>query len=146
MIMLQKRKDVPTYLTIAVPLLSILVTLLMGALIFAMLGYPPLQALYEFFIAPLSRPDQIGNLFVKACPLIIISTGLIFCFRANVWNIGAEGQLILGAMGAGWVALSFPEAESRMLIIGMAVMAMLAGALWGAIPGLLKVKFKTNEI
>jgi len=146
MIMLQKRKDVPGYLTIAVPLLSILVTLMMGALIFAILGYPPLQALYEFFIAPLSRPDQIGNLFVKACPLIIISTGLIFCFRANVWNIGAEGQLILGAMGAGWVALSFPEAESRMLIIGMAVMAMLAGALWGAIPGLLKVKFKTNEI
>ncbi len=134
MIILQKRKDVPTYLTIAVPLIYIVVTLIMGGLIFVLLGYPPFQALYEFFIAPLSRPDQIGNLFVKACPLIIISTGLIFCFRANVWNIGAEGQLILGAMGAGWVALSFPEAESRMLIVGMAVMAMLAGACWGQYP------------
>lgn len=146
MIMLQRRKDVPTYLTIAVPIFSILVTLLAGGVIFALLGYPPFQALYEFFIAPLSRPDQIGNLLVKACPLIIISTGLIFCFRANVWNIGAEGQLILGAMGAGWVALSFPEAESPILMVGMVIMAMVAGAFWGAIPGLLKVRFKTNEI
>ena len=146
MIILQKRKDIPTYLTIAVPIIAILITVLAGGIIFALLGYPPLAALYEFFIAPLSRPDQVGNLLVKACPLIIISTGLIFCYRANVWNIGAEGQLILGAMGAGWVALSFPEAESPFMIVAMAVMAMLAGALWGAIPGLLKIRFKASEI
>jgi len=146
MIILQPRKHVSLRLTIAVPILSVLVTLVLGGVIFALLGYNPVQALYEFFIAPLARPDQIGNLFVKACPLIIIGTGLIFCYRANVWNIGAEGQLILGAMGAGWVALSFPETESRFLILAMAVMAMTGGALWGLIPAILKIRFKTNEI
>ena len=76
-------------------------TLVIGAMIFAVLGYDPLAALYQFFIAPVSRPDQIADLFVKACPLIIIACGLVFAFRANVWNIGAEGQMILGALFAG---------------------------------------------
>ena len=86
----------------------IALTLVVGAIIFATLGYDPLQAFYQFFVAPVSRPDQVADLFVKACPLIIIASGLIFCYRANVWNIGAEGQLILGAVFSGYVALTFP--------------------------------------
>ena len=85
----------------------------------------------SFFIAPLSRPDQFGNLLVKACPLIIIGTGLVFCYRANIWNIGAEGQLIAGAVGAGGLALSFPDTTSVFLLPGMAVCAILSGALLG---------------
>ena len=94
-IFLQPRTSVSVYVTLLVPLISVLATLIAGGLIFAALGYAPLPALYEFFIAPLSRPDQLGNLLVKACPLIIIGTGLVFCYRANIWNIGAEGQLSL---------------------------------------------------
>ena len=146
MIFLQPRTFVPVYVTLLVPLISVLATLIAGGLIFAALGYAPLPALYEFFIAPLSRPDQFGNLLVKACPLIIIGTGLVFCYRANIWNIGAEGQLIAGAVGAGGLALSFPDTTSVLLLPGMAVCAILSGALWAAIPALCKVRFRTNEI
>ncbi len=146
MFVLEPRASVPLSLTLLVPVIAIVLTLIIGGLIFGFLGYNPIEALYEFFVAPLSRPDQIGNLLVKACPLIIIGTGLVFCYRANVWNIGAEGQLILGAMGAGWLALSFPEVQSPFFLAVMAGAAMLAGGLWGAIPALLKVRFRTNEI
>lgn len=146
MIILQPRQAVPVYLTLLVPVVSVLITLLMGGVIFALLGYAPLAALYEFFVAPLSRPDQFGNLLVKACPLIIIGTGLVFCYRANVWNIGAEGQLIAGAVGAGGLALSFPDTTSVFLLPGMMVSAMLCGALWAAVPAYCKVRFRTNEI
>ena len=109
MIVLTPRKDIPLSLTLLTPIVAITLTLIIGAVIFALLGYDPGAALYQFFIAPISRPDQVGDLFVKACPLIIIASGLVFCYRANVWNIGAEGQMILGAMFGGWVALTFPD-------------------------------------
>jgi len=146
MINLYPRKHIPVWLIIMMPVLAILVTVILGGMIFAVLGYDPVLALYEFFVAPLSRPDQIGNLLVKACPLIIIGTGLIFCYRANLWNIGAEGQLVFGALGAGWLALSFPNAQSPFFIVWMALAGMIGGAFWAAIPALLKIKFKTNEI
>ena len=112
MITLTPRKSIPLSLTVLTPVVAIALTLVIGAVIFAVLGYHPGAALYQFFIAPVSRPDQIADLFVKACPLIIIASGLVFCYRANVWNIGAEGQMILGAMFGGWVALSFPDYRS----------------------------------
>ena len=146
MITLEKRTSVPQWLRYATPLLAIGVTILLGGVIFAVLGYDALKALSVFFFSPLSRADQIADLFVKACPLIIIGTGLVFCYRANIWNIGAEGQLVLGALGAGWVALSFPDATSYSILILMALAAMAAGALWALIPAFLRVRFSTNEI
>ena len=146
MIYLEKRATVPAWLRYATPFLAIGITVIIGGLIFALLGYDAAKALSVFFLSPISRPDQIADLFVKACPLIIIGTGLVFCYRANIWNIGAEGQLVLGALGAGWVALSFPDATSYGLLILMAVAAMAAGALWALVPAILKVRFSTNEI
>ena len=146
MIVLEKRTAIPTWVRYLTPLLAIGVTVILGGIIFALLGYDSLTALSVFFLSPLSRADQIADLFVKACPLIIIGTGLIFCYRANIWNIGAEGQLILGAVGAGWVALSFPDASSHSILILMALAAMAAGAAWAFIPAILRVRFSTNEI
>ena len=146
MIYLEKRTDVPTWVRFATPLMAIAITIILGGIIFAMLGYDALTALSVFFLSPLSRADQIADLFVKACPLIIIGTGLVFCYRANIWNIGAEGQLVLGALGAGWVALSFPDTSSPFILIVMALAAMAAGALWAFIPAILRVRFSTNEI
>ena len=146
MMYLEKRTDVPTWVRFATPLIAIAITVMLGGIIFALLGYDALTALSVFFLSPLSRADQIADLFVKACPLIIIGTGLVFCYRANIWNIGAEGQLVLGALGAGWVALSFPEASSPAILILMALAAMAAGALWAFIPAILRVRFSTNEI
>ena len=146
MIYLEKRTEVPTWVRFATPLMAIAITVILGGIIFAMLGYDALTALSVFFLSPLSRADQIADLFVKACPLIIIGTGLVFCYRANIWNIGAEGQLVLGALGAGWVALSFPDTSSPFILIVMALAAMAAGALWAFIPAILRVRFSTNEI
>ena len=146
MIVLEKRAIVPTWLRLVTPFLAIFVTVIIGGIIFALLGYDAFEAIYVFFLAPLSRADLIADLFVKACPLIIIGTGLVFCYRANIWNIGAEGQLVLGALGAGWVALSFPDATSYGILIPMALAAMAAGALWAFIPAILRVRFSTNEI
>ena len=99
-----------------------------------------------FFCGTISRPDGIGDLFVKACPLIIIATGLVFCFRANVWNIGAEGQLVLGAVFAGGVALAFPGWPAVILMPTMMLAGVIGGVCWAMIPALLKVRFNTNEI
>ena len=81
---------------IIAPILSIVFTIFFGLLIFTFLGYNPLETLYQIFVSPFSRIDRISDILVKACPLIIIGTGLMLCFKSNVWNIGAEGQFILG--------------------------------------------------
>ena len=146
MISLSPRKDIPLTLTLMTPVVAIALTLVIGAAIFGILGYDPLAALYQFFIAPVSRPYQIADLFVKACPLIIIASGLVFAYRANVWNIGAEGQMILGAMAAGLVALTWPNLPGPVMMSAMILAGMLGGLAWGMIPALLKTRFNTNEI
>ena len=146
MIRLTSRKIVPVHLTILTPIFAIFLTLVFGAFIFGALGYDPIEALYQFFIAPISRPDQVADLFVKACPLIIIASGLVFCYRANVWNIGAEGQLILGAIFSGYVALTYPSLPMFVMMPTMIIASILGGFLWAMVPAILKNRFNTNEI
>ena len=146
MISMTPRKDISMQRTVLTPVFSVLLTLCVGAGIFAVLGYDPSAALYQFFVAPLSRPDQVADLFVKACPLIIIATGLAFCYRANVWNIGAEGQIVMGAVCAGGVALFFPAIPDLLMMPAMVVAAMAGGMALAFIPGILKTRFNTNEI
>lgn len=146
MIKLIPRSNPSPWLVVISTVIAILATILIGALIFTALGYDAGASLYQFFISPLSRLDRISDLVVKACPLIIIALGLTFCYRANIWNIGAEGQFILGALAAGTFALSNPSATSPMLLVGMMFIGMLAGAAWAGIAALGKVFFKTNEI
>ena len=146
MISMTPRKDISIQRTAITLLVSILLTLCVGATIFAMLGYDPIVSLYQFFISPLSRPDQLADLFVKACPLIITATGLVFCYRANVWNIGAEGQIVMGAVCAGGVALFASALADIFLMPLMIFAAIVGGSAWALIPGILKVRFNTNEI
>lgn len=134
MISMTPRKDISLQRTLVTPVVSIMMTLCVGAIIFAVLGYDPLASLYQFFIAPLSRPDQVADLFVKACPLIITATGLVFCYRANVWNIGAEGQIVMGAVCAGGVALFVPGLPDMLLMPAMILAAMVGGMAWALIP------------
>ncbi len=128
------------------PLISIILTIIIGALIFKMLNYPVTESLYQVFISPFSRVDRIADILVKACPLIIIGIGLIFCFRANIWNIGAEGQFIIGTLCAGSFALLFPENNNHILLLSMFFVGFLGGALWASIPAILKIKLNVNEI
>ena len=124
MINLVPRKEIPLSLTLTTTAVAVALTLLAGAAIFGVLGYDPLAALYQFFIAPVSRGYQVADLFVKACPLIIIASGLVFSYRANVWNIGAEGQLTLGAIAGGALALAFYDVETPLLLPSVQVYLM----------------------
>ncbi len=140
-------RDVParhwTYLT---PVLAVALTIVAGFVLFALMGYDPLETLYHFFIAPISTRYGLAELAVKAAPLVLIGVGLSIGFRAGVWNIGAEGQLTLGAIFGGGLAIWFHESDSLLLLPAMLVMGAVGGALWGAIPALLKTRFNVNEI
>jgi ABC-type uncharacterized transport system permease subunit len=131
------------YLT---PLLAVLLTLAAGVVLFAALRKPPLEALSLIFIAPLTTLRGLAELTVKATPLILIAIGLAAGFRGGIWNIGAEGQYVAGALAGGSVALAFYPATGWWLLPLMALAGIAGGAAWGAIPALLRTRFNANEI
>ncbi len=128
------------------PVLAVVLTILAGFLLFALMGYDPFSTLYHFFISPISTRYGIAELIVKATPLVLIGVGLSIGFRAGVWNIGAEGQLTLGAIFGGGLAIWFHESESLLLLPAMLLMGAIGGAFWAAIPAFLKTRFNVNEI
>ncbi|MEZ5534278.1 MAG: ABC transporter permease [Thiolinea sp.] len=128
------------------PLLAIGLMLLFGMIVFMFLGQSPVKAFHAFFIEPINDTYGLGELLLKASPLALIALGLSVGFRANIWNIGAEGQLIMGAVAAGGVALLFYETESPLVLPLMFIAGALGGMAWAAIPALLRTRFNTNEI
>ncbi len=129
------------------PLIAIVLMLFGGLLLFAALGKNPLEGFRVFFINPVSDLYGVSELLLKATPLMLCAVGLAIGFRANVWNIGAEGQLIAGAVAASAVALHFYESEGgAQVLILMVIAGCIGGMLWAAIPALLKTYFNTNEI
>ncbi len=131
------------YLT---PVLAVALTVIAGFVLFGLMGHDPLLALYHFFISPISTRYGLAELAVKATPLVLIAVGLSIGFRAGVWNIGAEGQLTLGAVFGGGLAIWFHDSESALLLPAMLVLGALGGAAWAAIPAFLKTRFNVNEI
>ena len=128
------------------PLVAIAITLIAGACLFAILGKPPLRSLGMFFVEPIKNGYAWSELAVKASPLLLIALGLSVCFRSNVWNIGAEGQFILGAIGGSAVALHATEETSRFVLLPILLAGALAGALWAGIVALLRDRYNANEI
>ena len=128
------------------PLLAIMLTLAAGALLFASMGQDPLQGLRVFLWDPLSTRRGWSEVGLKATPLILCAVGLAVCFRANVWNIGAEGQLIAGAIAGGGIALLAMRDSTRALVPAILVGAALGGAAWAAITAWLRDRFNANEI
>src|SRR5215831_18387099 len=128
------------------PLLALVLTLVTAAVIFALLGKDPLQSLYTFFVSPLVSATGRPELLVKAAPLVLIAVGLSLGFRANVWNIGAEGQYTLGALAGGGLALAFYDSTSVLLFPAMMVAGVIGGMAWAAIPAFLRTHFNANEI
>ena len=146
MIKLEARPESSRFWGIASPLLALLITVVLGAILFVALGKDPVQALRVFFWEPISSGYRIGELMVKATPLLLIALGLAVCFRSNVWNIGAEGQFVIGAVVAGGVALLAGKDTSRLILIAILLAGVLGGMAWAAITGLLRDKFNANEI
>lgn len=127
------------------PPLAILCTLLAAAVIFAMLGKPPLQAFYVFFIEPLETSNGWSELALKASPLILIAQGLALGFRARIYNIGAEGQFLMGAVFASGVAIYTDGMEAGWILPAMVLAGAVGGGLWGALPAWLRTRFQAQE-
>lgn len=130
------------------PVFAVLLTVFCGTLLFTVLGKDPLEALKVFFIIPISDLQGWSEIGLKVAPLLLISVGLAVCYRASVFNIGAEGQLILGAIVGGWVALALDDrgASGITMIACTLVAGMLGGMFWAAITTLLRDRFNTSEI
>jgi len=128
------------------PVLALLLTLVTAAIIFTALGKDPIASLYTFFVAPLTSSTAAPELFVKAAPLVLIAVGLSLGFRANVWNIGAEGQYTLGALAGGGLALAFYDSTSPLLFPAMMAAGIIGGMAWAAIPAFLRTRFNASEI
>ncbi|HTV73099.1 MAG TPA: ABC transporter permease [Candidatus Acidoferrales bacterium] len=133
-------------MTYASPLIAVALTMLTGYVIFCPLGKDPAAAFSSFFIAPLDNRYGLGELLLKASPLMLIATGLSIGFRANIWNIGAEGQLALGAIAASGIALYVHPPTAWLVLPTMIVAGALGGMAWAAIPAFLRTRFNANEI
>lgn len=143
---LERRAAASGWFAVVSPLLALMLTLLFGALMFWMLGKDPFHALYSFFVEPLLEVWSLHELAIKAAPLILIAVGLSVCYRSNNWNIGAEGQFTIGAITGSILPVLVPQWHSSLVLPLMLIMGAIGGALYAAIPALLKTRFNTNEI
>ncbi|MCI4665348.1 MAG: ABC transporter permease [Neomegalonema sp.] len=131
------------YLT---PLLAVSLTALVGAGVFSLLGYDGPGAAFMIFVQPITNPSLWPDLAAKAAPLVIIAVGLAIGFRANVWNIGAEGQYVVGALAGTGVALGTWGMQGAWILPLMVLAGMLAGGLYAGVPALLRTRLGVSEI
>ena len=141
-----QRQQPSRFWSLASPLLALLLTVGLASLLFAALGKSPVQGLQVFFWEPIKNGYAWGELLLKATPLLLIGLGLSLCFRSNVWNIGAEGQFIVGAVAAGAVALLADAHSSRWMVLPVLLAGMAGGMVWGAVVAWLRDRFHANEI
>lgn len=150
MLRLERRRQTSQLMRWTTPLIAVGLTLVIGGLLFAALGVNPFEALKIIFLDPFFHeaygPYSRTQFLVKAVPLILIATGLSVGFRAGIWNIGAEGQFVMGAIAGAAVGLALHPAEGWWVLPLMSIAGALGGFLWAMIPALLKIKFNANEI
>ncbi|MBK0391877.1 ABC transporter permease [Ramlibacter algicola] len=146
MIRLEVRPETSRFWSIGSPVLALLLTVLIGVVLFTALGKDPVRALQVFFWEPVKSGYAIGELAVKATPLLLIALGLAVCFRSNVWNIGAEGQFIVGAIVAGGVALLAGKDTGRWIVVAILLAGVVGGMAWASVTAALRDRFNANEI
>ena len=149
MIRIEARPQPSSVMSYATPVLAVVLTMIFGGMLFAVLGKDPFQAIATIFWEPLFGEFAFfyrPQLLIKGAPRVLIAVGLALGFRAGIWNIGAEGQYIVGAICGAGAGLAFYPAESILIFPLMVLAGALGGWAWAMIPGLLKVKFGTNEI
>ena len=146
MFRLEPRPEPSKAMSIASPLLALAITVVIGTILFVLLGKDPLRGLAVFFIEPVKSVYALTELAMKATPLLLIALGLAVCFRSNVWNIGAEGQFIVGAIAASGVAMMATQDTGAWFFLPVLVGGVLGGMAWAAIVALLRDRFNANEI
>lgn len=143
---LEKRPEPSKAMLYLTPIGAVLATAIVGAIVFSLIGYDGIAAVREIFLTPLLNPLKWQDLAVKSAPLIIIAVGLSIGYRANVWNIGAEGQYVLGGLAATGVALLTRDFSGPWILPLMIVAGMISGMAWAAVPAFLKTRLQVNEI
>ncbi|MEE4886491.1 ABC transporter permease [Pseudomonas alliivorans] len=128
------------------PLLAAVLTLACGSLLFIALGLDPWVTLHTLLIAPVSDLYGLSELMVKTLPILLCALGLAVAYQARIWNIGAEGQLLLGALAGSAVAVNIIEMESRWALVMVLLAGTLAGAAWAGVTAWLRTHFNANEI
>lgn len=124
-----------------------LLLFILGAVIVSIMGKSPADVFYAYVIYPLSDSWGIEQIILKATPLALIAIGIAYCARANLWNVGAEGQYTIGAILGGWVAVSTQGTDAGYWVLPlMLILGIIGGMLWGLIPAFLKTRFNVNEI
>ena len=146
MFKLEARPQPSQAMSIASPLMALAITVLVGVLLFSVLGKDPLRGLQMFFVEPIKNGYAWGEIAIKATPLALIALGLSICYRSNVWNIGAEGQFIMGAVFAGGVAMLARPDGSRLIVVAILAAGMLGGMVWAGLVALLRDRFNASEI
>ncbi len=146
MLELRPRAEASTFWTYASPVLALALTVLIGLTIFVALGKDPVQGLLVFFWEPIKSTYAIGELLVKATPLLLIALGLAVCFRSNVWNIGAEGQYVVGAIAAGGIALTANADSTGWIVVSILLAGTAGGMVWAGLVAWLRDRFNANEI
>jgi ABC-type uncharacterized transport system permease subunit len=146
MLRLEARPQPSSMWGMASPILAVFITMLIGVILFSALGKDPVRGLQVFFWDPIKTPYALSELMVKATPLLIIALGLAVCFRSNVWNIGAEGQFVIGAVTASAVALMADSQTGSWIVAAVLVAGVAGGMFWAAITAWLRDRFNANEI
>ncbi len=143
---LEKRQEPSRLMQYLTPVAAVVLTMVSGAIIFSLIGYDGLGAVRDIFLTPLTNSFKWQDLGVKAAPLIIIGVGLSISYRANVWNIGAEGQYVMGGLAATWVALATHGMTGAWILPLMMLAGFVGGAAYAAIPAFFRTRLNVNEI
>jgi general nucleoside transport system permease protein len=146
-LVLEKRTERSNTIALVSPLIAIGLTVVTMSILFVILGKNPILALGVYFIDPLTDAYSLQEIAVKATPLVMIAIGLSFCYLANVWNIGAEGQFLIGAVAGSWLAVKTQGTDAGYWVMpAMLLLGAAAGALYALIPALCRVRFGASEI
>lgn len=141
-----ERAAAPLWLRALIPVIAIVITFLLASIIIVAVGANPGDAIYQLLIGPLTKTTARWDIVVMATPLLLTGVAVAFAFASGYYNIGAEGQLYAGAIAAAWLGPLLTDVAPIIAIALMLVAGFIAGALWAAIPAILKVKFKVDEV
>src|SRR5947199_6086357 len=128
------------------PLLAVITAFVIGGILVLIIGDDPIQAYRLLLGSALSWPDGIGYTLFYATPLIFTGLAVLVAFRCGLLNIGAEGQLYVAAFATAWVGITLANLSAWLLLPLCFAAAILAGGVWGAIPGVLKARFGSHEV
>lgn len=141
-----KRAPLPSWAKVVIPIIAIVVTLILAAIPILIAGGNLWKSYYYLFYGALGTRFNILETFVKSSPLIFTGLAVAFAFRAKFWNIGAEGQLLAGAIAATWIGISLPGVPSYILLPLILIGGFIAGGAWAAVPAILKTKLKADDV